>query len=94
MPCFIANVSHDFRSPLTSIKGYTEALADGTIPAEMQEKYFNIILFETERLTKLTGNKNQIAICIQGFCNWVDDRNHIVVHQSLWMFTYHIWQSR
>ncbi|MCI8377854.1 MAG: cell wall metabolism sensor histidine kinase WalK [Lachnospiraceae bacterium] len=53
---FIANVSHDFRSPLTSIKGYTEALADGTIPAEMQEKYFNIILFETERLTKLTGN--------------------------------------
>lgn len=53
---FIANVSHDFRSPLTSIKGYTEALADGTIPAELQEKYFNIILFEVERLTKLTGN--------------------------------------
>ncbi|MDD7403305.1 MAG: HAMP domain-containing sensor histidine kinase [Butyribacter sp.] len=53
---FIANVSHDFRSPLTSIKGYTEALADGTIPAEIQEKYFNIILFEVERLTKLTSN--------------------------------------
>lgn len=53
---FIANVSHDFRSPLTSIKGYTEALADGTIPPEMQKKYFDIILFETQRLTKLTGN--------------------------------------
>jgi signal transduction histidine kinase len=53
---FIANVSHDFRSPLTSIKGYTEALADGTIPPQMQEKYFNIILFEVERLTKLTGS--------------------------------------
>ena len=53
---FIANVSHDFRSPLTSIKGYTEALADGTIPADMQEKYFNIILYEVERLTKLTSN--------------------------------------
>ncbi len=51
---FIANVSHDFRSPLTSIRGYTEALIDGTIPMEMQEKYLNIILFETQRLTKLT----------------------------------------
>lgn len=53
---FISNVSHDFRSPLTSIKGYVEAMIDGTIPVEMQEKYLNIILFETERLNKLTQN--------------------------------------
>lgn len=51
---FIANVSHDFRSPLTSIKGYIEAIMDGTIPPEMQDKYLNIILVETERLNKLT----------------------------------------
>ena len=51
---FVSNVSHDFRSPLTSIKGYVEAMLDGTIPAEYQEKYLNIILFETERLNKLT----------------------------------------
>lgn len=51
---FIANVSHDFRSPLTSIKGYIEAIMDGTIPYEMQDKYLNIILVETARLNKLT----------------------------------------
>ena len=51
---FVSNVSHDFRSPLTSIKGYAQAMADGTIPPELQEKYLNVIIFEAERLEKLT----------------------------------------
>lgn len=53
---FVANVSHDFRSPLTSIRGYLEAMIDGTIPPEMHDKYLNIVLNETERLTKLTNS--------------------------------------
>ena len=52
----VANVSHDFRSPLTSIKGYLVAMQDGTIPEEMYPKYISIVTNETDRLIKLTNS--------------------------------------
>lgn len=51
---FIANVSHDLRSPLTSMQGFLTAMLDGTIPKDNQEKYMKIVLEETYRLTRLT----------------------------------------
>ena len=57
---FLSNVSHDFRSPLTSIRGYIEAMKDGTISKDDQDKYFDILLYETDRLTGLTSNLLQL----------------------------------
>jgi sensory box histidine kinase len=53
---FITNISHDFRSPLTSIKGYLTAILDGTITPDMQDKYIQRVIDESDRLTKLTDN--------------------------------------
>lgn len=57
---FISNISHDFRSPLTSIKGYLEAMIDGTIPSEDQKKYLSIVLSEAKRLEKLTTGLREL----------------------------------
>lgn len=57
---FISNISHDFRSPLTSIKGYIEAIIDGTIPPEEQNKYLSIVLSEANRLEKLTTGLREL----------------------------------
>ena len=53
---FIANVSHELRSPMTSIQGFLQGMLDGTIPAEEQKQYMEIVLDETRRLSKLVGN--------------------------------------
>lgn len=52
---FIANISHDLRSPLTSIQGFVTAILDGTIDSEHQERYLNIVLNESKRLITMTN---------------------------------------
>ena len=53
---FVANVSHELRSPITSIQGFVEGMEDGTIPPEEHGKYLSIVSAETRRLSKLIGD--------------------------------------
>ena len=53
---FVANVSHELRSPITSIQGFAEGMLDGTIPSEEHDKYLRVVADETHRLTKLIQN--------------------------------------
>jgi signal transduction histidine kinase len=48
---FVANVSHELRSPMTSMQGFAQGMLDGTIPPQEQEKYLTIIRDESVRLT-------------------------------------------
>lgn len=52
---FIANVSHELRSPLTSVQGYLQGLLDGDFPPEEQEKCMTVALNETRRLSKIVS---------------------------------------
>jgi signal transduction histidine kinase len=58
---FIANVSHDLRTPLTTIHGFTQGMLDGLVKPEQNQKYLEIINKETLRLMRLTGDILELA---------------------------------
>lgn len=58
---FVANVSHELRSPLTSMKGFLEAMMDGTIPPEEHDHYIDIVLSETRRMTAMVNDLLDLA---------------------------------
>ena len=53
---FFSSVSHDLKTPMTSIQGFIEGILDGTIPEDKQSYYLGIVLEEVKRLTRLVNS--------------------------------------
>lgn len=58
---FIANVSHDFKTPLTLIRAYTETLRNQALTTEEQKQYCDIILTESSRMNRLVTQLLQLS---------------------------------
>ncbi len=58
---FIANVSHELKTPMTTIAGYTDGILDGTIPRENADEYLRIISDESRRLSRLVRRMLDIS---------------------------------
>ena len=58
---FVANVSHELKTPLTSIKTYTETLLDQELEEEEKNRFLNVILTEANRMTRLVSDLLQLT---------------------------------
>jgi len=58
---FVGNVSHELKTPMTSITGFAEGMLDGTIPPEKQGEYLQIVAAETKRLSRLVRRMLEVS---------------------------------
>ena len=58
---FIASISHELKTPMTTIAGYTDGILDGTIPPEKQNHYLRIISNEAQRLSRLVRRMLEVS---------------------------------
>lgn len=58
---FVANVSHELKTPMTTISGFVDGILDGTIPPEKQEYYLTMVSDETKRLSRLVRSMLDIS---------------------------------
>ncbi|MBI4317389.1 MAG: HAMP domain-containing histidine kinase [Chloroflexi bacterium] len=67
---FVANVSHEFRTPLTSIRSFSEMLLSDNHDPGTQQRFLEIINSESERLTRLVSDVLDIARIESGNMEW------------------------
>ncbi|MBQ7736972.1 MAG: HAMP domain-containing histidine kinase [Oscillospiraceae bacterium] len=58
---FIANVSHELKTPMTTISGFADGILDGTIPPESEKRYLQTISSETKRLARLVRSMLELS---------------------------------
>ncbi len=58
---FVANVSHELKTPMTTIAGYVDGILDGTIPEHRRDYYLQIVSDETKRLSRLVRSMLDIS---------------------------------
>ena len=58
---FVANVSHELKTPMTTISGYVDGILDGTIPEAKRDHYLRIVSDETKRLARLVRSMLDIS---------------------------------
>lgn len=83
---FVANVSHELKSPLASMTGFVQAIQDGTIPPEDQREYLDIVLDESKRLNLLINDLLDLSKIESGDFPMnpsVFDINDLILHSML-----------
>ena len=58
---FVANVSHELKTPMTTISGYIDGILDGTIPSHRHQQYLRVVSDETKRLSRLVRSMLDIS---------------------------------
>lgn len=58
---FVANVSHELKTPMTTIGGFVDGILDGTIPAEKHHQYLTIVSDEVKRLSRMVRSMLDLA---------------------------------
>lgn len=89
---FINNFSHEFKTPIVSIKGFAEMMRDADLPKAKQDEYLAIIIDETSRLSRLSTSilnlskvENQTIVPNQSPVNIGEQiRNNIILLQREW----------